>query len=57
MAEENRNQQDEDQSQDEGQQKQPAQPISEPTAQADDSDDVQAYGEPSDGSGGTPVGN
>ncbi len=53
MAEENRKQQDEDQSQEESQNKQPAQPGSTPAVQSDDSADVQAYGEPSDGSGGT----
>ena len=54
MAEENRKQQDEDQPQDESQNNQPAQPGSTPAAQSDDGAEVQAYGEPSDGSGGTP---
>lgn len=52
MAEENRKQQDEDQSQDESQKNQPGQQGQAPAAQ-DDQGDVKAYGEPSDGSGGT----
>lgn len=48
MADENRDQQNEDQSQEENTRAQPAD-----TGTAAEEDDVQAYGEPSDGSGGT----
>ena len=54
MAEENRNPENEDQSQTESDQAQPASPSSGAAASpAQEQGDVQAYGEPSDGSGGT----
>jgi hypothetical protein len=54
MAEENRKQENEDQSQKERDKGQPATTGSAAGAKpAQDKDDVQAYGEPSDGSGGT----
>jgi hypothetical protein len=54
MAEEKRKQQDEDQPQEESQKTRPAGADSVPTSPLDNnSGDVQAYGEPSDGSGGT----
>jgi hypothetical protein len=54
MADENRDQNMEDQSQEESQKNQPAElGTATSTQKAQDNDDVQAYGEPSDGSGGT----
>jgi hypothetical protein len=54
MADENRDQNAEDQSQDDSPKQQPADSGTATAAQTtQDDNDVQAYGEPSDGSGGT----
>jgi hypothetical protein len=52
MADENRDQMSEDKSNEESKQTQPAESGTADAKAAQD-DDVQAYGEPSDGSGGT----